>query len=268
MKMLLKTLLTVTVALWINLAGAQQQLEVIELQSKSVDQVLPVLQPLVEPGGTLSGMNNQLFLRASARNRAEIKKALAAIDTPTRRLIIRTSQNREAENNAQGAQASGQVVLGSSKNSHVQAQVWNTKSVRGESAGQMVQTVEGGQAFIQIGRSLAIPMRQVVVGPGGAIINESVVYRDVGSGFYAVPHLNGQRVTIEISQQADSVASYRSGNINTQRLSTTVSGQLGEWIALGGGGRQATGNQNGAFSVSSSDARDNRSIWLMVEEVE
>ena len=268
MKMLLKTLLTVTVALWINFAGAQQQLEVIELQSKSVEQVLPVLQPLLEPGATLSGMNNQLFLRASARNRAEIKKALAAIDTPTRRLIIRTSQNREAENNAQGAQASGQVVLGSSRNTHVQAQVWNTKSVRGESAGQMVQTVEGGQAFIQIGRSLAIPMRQVVVGPGGAIINETVVYRDVGSGFYAVPHLNGQRVTIEISQQADSVASYRSGNINTQRLSTTVSGRLGEWIELGGAGRQSDRQQSGTLSLSTSDIRDQRSIWLKVEEVE
>ena len=268
MKMLLKTLLTVTVALWINFAGAQQQLEVIELQSKSVEQVLPVLQPLLEPGATLSGMNNQLFLRASARNRAEIKKALVAIDTPTRRLIIRTSQNREAENNAQGAQASGQVVLGSSRNTHVQAQVWNTKSVRGESAGQMVQTVEGGQAFIQIGRSLAIPMRQVVVGPGGAIINETVVYRDVGSGFYAVPHLNGQRVTIEISQQADSVASYRSGNINTQRLSTTVSGRLGEWIELGGAGRQSDRQQSGTLSLSTSDIRDQRSIWLKVEEVE
>ena len=268
MKMLLKTLLTVTVALWINFAGAQQQLEVIELQSKSVEQVLPVLQPLLESGATLSGMNNQLFLRASARNRAEIKKALVAIDTPTRRLIIRTSQNREAENNAQGAQASGQVVLGSSRNTHVQAQVWNTKSVRGESAGQMVQTVEGGQAFIQIGRSLAIPMRQVVVGPGGAIINETVVYRDVGSGFYAVPHLNGQRVTIEISQQADSVASYRSGNINTQRLSTTVSGRLGEWIELGGAGRQSDRQQSGTLSLSTSDIRDQRSIWLKVEEVE
>jgi type II secretory pathway component GspD/PulD (secretin) len=249
MKILLKTLLTVTIALWVGLAGAQQ-MEIVELQSKSVEQVLPVLMPLLEPGGTLTGMNNQLFLRASPRNRAEIKKALAAMDTPTRRLIIRTSQNRESENNAQGAQ------------------VWDTKSVRGERAGQMVQTVEGGQAFIQIGRSLPIPMRQAVIGPGGAIVSETVVYKDVGSGFYAVPHLNGKNVTIEISQQADSVASVRSGTINTQRLSTTVSGQLGEWIALGGGGRQASGNQNGGFSVSTSDARDNRSIWLMVEEVE
>jgi len=66
-----------------------QQMEIIELRSKNVEEVLPALLPLVEPGGTLTGMNNQLFLKASPRNRADIKRALASIDTPTRRLIIR-----------------------------------------------------------------------------------------------------------------------------------------------------------------------------------
>ena len=267
MKTALKMLFTAAIVLWIGLVGAQQ-MEVIELKSKSVDDVLPVLLPLVEPGGTLTGMNNQLFLRASPRNRADIKKALAALDTPTRRLIIRISQNRQSEDNARGAEASGQVVLGSSRRSKAQAQVWDTKSVRGESAGQMVQTVEGGQAFIQIGRSLPIPMRQVVIGPGGAVINETVVYKDVGRGFYVAPRLNGERVTLDISQQADSVGGNGRGNINTQRLSTTVSGRLGEWIELGGGGRQASNNQSGTLSLSTSDARDNRAVWLMVEEVE
>lgn len=243
-----------------------QQMEIIELRSRSAEQVLPVLLPLVEPGGTLTGMNNQLFLRASPRNRADIKKALAAIDTPSRRLIIRVSQNRDAEQSARGGEASGQVVLGSTRRSNVEARVWDTKSVRGESAAQMVQTVDGGQAFIQVGRSLPIPMRQVVIGPGGAVVNETVVYQDVGRGFYAVPHLNGERVTIDISQQAASQGGY--GSINSQRLSTTVSGRLGEWIELGGSGRQASGNRSGALSLSTSDARDNRSIWLMVEEVE
>ena len=268
MKLGLKTLLTAVFALWLNVLCAQQ-MEIIELKSKNVDQVLPTLLPLVEPGGTLTGMNNQLFLRASPRNRADIKRALAAIDTPTRRLIIRISQNRESDSEERGAEASGQVVLGSSRRSNVEARVWDTKSGRGERAAQMVQTVEGGQAFIQVGQSLPIPMRQVVIGPGGAIINETVVYQDVGRGFYAVPHLNGGRVTVEISQQADSLVSQApSGGINRQRLSTTISGRLGEWIELGGSGRQASGRQSGGSTYSTSDARDSRSIWLKVEELD
>ena len=56
--------------------------------------------------------------------------------------------------------------------------------------------------------------------------------------------------------------------LGDERLSTTVAGRLGEWIELGGSGRQAVGQQSGAFSVGTGDARDNRSIWLKVEEAE
>ena len=104
---------------------------------------------------------------------------------------------------------------------------------------------------------------------GGAIVNEGLIYRDIGSGFYATPRVNGQRVTLEISQQAENFEpGYGRGAVSSQRLATTVSGQLGEWIELGGSGRQAAGQQGGAFSVGTSDARDNRSIWLKVEEAE
>ena len=37
---------------------------------------LPVLRPLVEPGGALSGMNDQLVIRASRANIAELRRVL------------------------------------------------------------------------------------------------------------------------------------------------------------------------------------------------
>jgi type II secretory pathway component GspD/PulD (secretin) len=267
MKNCLKLLCTVALTLWFGFAVAQQ-LEVIELKSKQVEDVLPVLLPLVEPGGTLTGTNNQLFLRTSPGNRADIKRALAAIDKPSRRLIIRVSENREQEQGGRGGEVSGQVVLGSTRRSNVDATVWDTRSGRNERSGQMVQTVDGGQAYIQVGRSLAVPMRQAVIGPGGAIVSETVVYQDVGRGFYAAPRVNGERVTLSISQQADSANVYGRGNIDRQHISTTVSGRLGEWIELGGVGKQASGSQSGTYSRSTNDVRDNRGIWLMVEEVQ
>lgn len=250
MKKAMKTWLTALLACWISLAFAQQELEVIELKSRSVDQVLPSLRPLLEPGAALSGMNNQLFLRASAKNRREIKQALLAIDKPARQLLIRVSLQRDSDNAARG----------------VDARVWDTRSVRNDNASQRVRTLEGSQAFIQIGQSLPVPMRQIVIGPGGAIVNETVVYQDIGQGFYAVPHLSGSQVTLEISQQADSAGAR--GSVNTQRLSTTVSGRLGEWIELGGAGQQAAKQENGSFNLSTREVRAQRSVWLKVEEVE
>lgn len=246
---------------------AQQELEVIPLRHQTVDRVLPVLRPMVEPGGTLSGMNNQLFLRASRRNREEIKRALAAIDAPSRRLVIHVSQNRGSDESSRGGNVSGQVVLGSTRRGEVNAGIWDTRSARSESGSQMVQTIEGGRAYIQVGRSVPVPMRQLVIAPGGAVATDTVVYRDIGQGFYAEPYLNGDRVTLEISQQADSAGRYGQGSANTQGLATTVSGRLGEWIELGGSGTQAVGNTRRGFSASTGEVRDNRSIWLMVEEI-
>lgn len=282
----MKRILVLVLALLPLLALAQQEMEIIPLRHRQIEQVMPVLRPLLEPGATLSGMNNQLILRASRKNRDEIKQALAAIDTPARSLLIRVSQNRDAS-----MQRSGGEVYGSVGNDHVRitqsptgaaagdggrvvirngssvvgGQVVETQSTRTARSGQSVQVVEGGRAYINVGQSLPLPLRQVVVGPGGAIITDSVVYRDVGQGFYAEPHLAGDRVTLEISPQFDTAGS--AGSVNTQRVSTTVSGRLGEWIELGGSGQQASGSNRGNLSVGTSDVRDNRSIWLLVEEV-
>lgn len=282
----MKRILVLVLALLPLLALAQQEMEIIPLRHRQIEQVMPVLRPLLEPGATLSGMNNQLIVRASRRNRDEIKQALAAIDTPARSLLIRVSQNRDASMLRSGGEVYGSVgndhvritqsptgaaaggggrVVIRNGSSAVGGQVVETQSTRTARSGQSVQVVEGGRAYINVGQSLPLPLRQVVIGPGGAIVTDSVVYRDVGQGFYAEPHLAGDRVTLEISPQFDTAGS--AGSVNTQRVSTTVSGRLGEWIELGGSGQQASGSNRGNLSVGTSDVRDNRSIWLLVEEV-
>lgn len=268
MRQTLQTLFGLCLLCWIGIVQAQS-LEVIELKHRTADEVLPALLPLIERGGTLTGMNNQLFLRASPRNREDIKRVLAAIDKPARRLIIRVAQDRQSVESDRGAEGRGQVVLGSNRQASGEVRVWDTRSQRNASGSQMVQTVDGGRAYIQVGRSLPLPMRQVVVGPGGAVVSESIVHRDVGSGFYAEPRLRGERVTVQISQQSEQVATPgRHPAIDSQRLTTTVEGRLGEWMELGGTGREALGQRGGSFSVGTSDMRESRSIWLKVELAE
>ncbi|MFZ4539910.1 secretin N-terminal domain-containing protein [Propionivibrio sp.] len=276
--------------LWLGLSGLafpQQEMEIIPLKHRTIEQVLPVLQPFVEPGGALSGMNNQLILRGSARNREQVKQALAAIDTPARRLMIRVSQNRDAESNQQGAELSGSVGIGNNVriiqpasgsqgntrievrrgDSSVNARVYDSRSSRDMKTSQAVQVVEGGQAFIQVGQSLPVPLRQVVRNQNGVSVTESVVYRDIGQGFYAVPRLVGERVTLEISPQFDTSGNRDYGSVSTQRVSTTVSGRLGEWIELGGSSQQAAGAERGNLNFGRGESQDNRSVWLLVEEL-
>lgn len=208
-------------------------MEIIALRHRTLQEVVPALRPLLEPGGALSGMNDQLIVRASPRNREQIRQALAAIDTPARRLLIRVRQNRDR---------------------NVASSAYEWRSAQSISSVQMVQVVEGGRALIQVGKSLPVPLRQLTIGPRDAMFSESVVYHDLGQGFYAAPRVTGERVTLEISPQFDYLPGGQ-GAVDRQRLLTTVSGRLGEWLEIGGSSQQA--------EVGERDS----SIWLQVEEL-
>ena len=97
------------------LALAQQSMEIIPLKHRTMEQVLPVLQSLLEPGDSLSGMNDQLILRASPTTRAQVKQALAAIDTPVRSLLIHVTQNRDDAMSRSGAQTYGKIETGTTR---------------------------------------------------------------------------------------------------------------------------------------------------------
>ena len=265
---------------------AEQQVEIIELRHRTVEDVLPVLQPLLEPGGALSGMSGQLIVRASEGNLAELKKVLAVIDRPPRQLVIHVSQSRGMDSRRQGYGVSGNVEIGDNVRiagsgaptpgdagvqvrqggSSVEVQGGDVRRSGEERTDQFVRVLDGGEAFIRIGRSLAVPFRRVTAGPGGMTVTDGVVYRDIGQGFHAVPRLAGDRVTVEISPQFDSPGGRGSGDVETQRLTTTVTGRLGEWIELGGSSQQAQGTEARMTGMASGEMRDTRGVWLRVEE--
>ena len=110
-------------------------------------------------------------------------------------------------------------------------------------------------------------MRQLVIGPNGAILSETLVQRDLGSGFVAVPRLSGERVTIEISPRDDTPGPLP-GSVNSQRLVTTLSGRLGEWLELGGLAANQTGNSAGITSYGTQSASRQRRLLLKVEELQ
>ncbi len=264
-------------------AAAQQQLEIIKLNSRTAEQVLPQLRPFVEPGGTLSGMNNQIFIRASEANRRQIRELIAAIDRPPRRLLISVRQDSDSSA-AAGAEVSGRIggdvriesrrtVTGGAGveirrgGDVVRGQVYDSRSAGAERIVQQVQVVEGGRAYINVGTSVPVPLRQVVVGPGGAVVSEAVVYRDLGTGFYAEPQLAGDNVTLTISPSHDTPGAYGPGSANIQRLTTTVSGRLGEWIDLGGTVEERAGETSGTLRYSSRGGSSGRRVQLRVDEL-
>jgi hypothetical protein len=244
-----------------------QGLEIISLRHRSAEQLVPQLLPFVEPGGALNGMNDKLFIRASARNVAEIRQLIAALDTPQRRLMISLRQDGADSSSDRGAGVSGRVDVGAGGTAiSSRGHLYQSDSRSRRDISQQVQTIDGGRAAIMVGQSYFLPMRQLVLTPAGAIVSETLVQRDLGTGFVAVPRLAGDRVTLEISPRDDTPGALP-GAVDSTRLVTTLSGRLGDWIELGGSVGDQSGNSAGIASYGTQSASRQRRLLLKVEEL-
>lgn len=217
---------------------AQQALEIIPLRYRTVEQVLPALQPLLEPGATLSGNRGQLFLRASPSNADDIRRALAAIDRPAKRLQISVRLDDALERERRDLQASGSVGSGGARFS---GSAQDSRTNSGERVDQRLQVLEGSQATIFTGRSSD--------------------YRDLQSGFEVVPRLAGGLVHLDMAQQ-------RETGMQGQRLVTTTTARLGEWVELGGTAQASARDDRGIGSASSRRASESRRVWVKVEALD
>src|SRR5260370_14002793 len=140
---LVRSALALAAACFASLSAAQYALEIIPLKYRTVEQVLPTLRPLLEPGGTLTGQANQLMVRASPGNLADIRRALDAIDRPLRRLQISVRFDDALEASSQGIEASGRI---GNRGSRVELQAQQSSSPADGPVDHRLQVLGGGRA--------------------------------------------------------------------------------------------------------------------------
>jgi len=264
-------------------AHGQYALEILSLRHRTADQVLPVLRPLVAPGGSISGLNSQLIVRTTPDNLAELKQALAAVDTVARKLLISVRQNADAADTIRGAQVLGTAQIGDRvairapgrpappgatvQVQGVRARVYDSTTRSSDRITQQVQVMEGGTALIRTGESLPVRTSQVIDTPTGRRTIQSTELRDIDTGFYVVPHLAGDRVTLEIHTAADTLQSAATGAVSIQRVQTTVSGRLGEWMEIGGIGQQGQQRDSELLARSTQASAATRQVSVKVDEI-
>lgn len=241
---------------------AQHALEIIPLRHTTVEQVLPVLRPLLEPGATLTGQQNQLIVRASPANVAELRRALEAIDRPSRRLQILVRFDDSADAARQGIEASGRI---GNRGSDLELRAQDSRSSREERVDQRVRVLEGGRAYIASGQSRPVMQRQRIQTPAGVIAQDTFAVQEAVTGFEVVPRLSGDRVFLDIAPQRQNFDTQ--GNVQGQRITSSVSGRLGEWFELGAIGASASRDERGLASASRSRSSEARRVWVKVEEV-
>ncbi|KAF7599776.1 MAG: hypothetical protein CGU28_01500 [Candidatus Dactylopiibacterium carminicum] len=254
-------LLTATLSLT---AAAQTRLEIIPLQHRLPEQVLPVLQPLLEPGESLSAMSGKLILRASPASIARVQETLAAIDQPARRLLITVRQGSTQDESRTQADVRGDLRIDpQGVQPRIRLDAGNQRTQNRNQGEQQVQTVEDGEALITLGTSVPTPVERVEYGPGGGTIIRETRYVQAASGFMARPRLADERVTVTIAPQQARLT--QGGRIQGSGLSTTVSGRLGEWLPLGSVSVQGSQHGSGTGGYQRSESTGSVDYWLRVD---
>jgi len=170
-------------------------------------------------------------------------------DVPLRNLLISVKNNNEGSESGQQQGLSGgikrdKVYIGTGGpvkpaqdgvTLHHEGLAYNTVNTQRTFTSlseQKIRTVEGYPAFLYTGQSLKLPSQN-------AAGDYYTVDAEALQGFYVTARLSGERVILTISTRNDHFDKSDGQRndevvINTQHLSTTVSGRLGEWIDLGG----------------------------------
>lgn len=276
-------LIAVLLALPFAVPAAAQPLvlEIFELRFRPVDQVLPIVTPLVPRPGTVNGIQTQLIVRSTAQNIAEIRQILERIDVRPRSLLISVRQDADATRTGSGFEISGSAPVGDGgrvavggtdprapRGEGIGARVFSTQQAANDRVSQQVRAIEGQSAHIRIGEQIPVPVRQVVRGPFGTTqVIESVQMQEVGTGFDVLVRTSGDQVVIELAPRRETPGRFGPGSADVQRLFTTVSGRLGEWIEIGGATRHIEQQDAVLLGRTGGTASDQRRVLLRVDEV-
>ena len=259
----------------LTLEAEAQGMQVIELRYRLAEHVLPTLQPLVEPGGVITGKDNVLFVRTSAANYEQIRQAVALLDRAAREVLITVGQGSIADANADAVRAeasigSGSTQVGINRPPGEQTGIAVQAGAREQRTDlrtlASVRTQEGQETLISRGQS--VPFTTTEVAPYGqpSTVRQTTTYRNVSSGFYATVRLSGERVTIDIAPRQQRLSA--SGTtVHTSAVHTTVSGRLGEWIPVGGVTETAAFSSGSLLTEGSAVVESGYRTWLKVDEI-
>ncbi|MCW9059146.1 MAG: hypothetical protein OQL11_09765 [Gammaproteobacteria bacterium] len=259
------------------------RIQVIELQGRSAQEMIPLIQPLLDEGDAITGTGYQLILRTRPENLARIEAVVKRLDQAPKRLRISVHRGEldtreqyrhdvQLERESDGIRldtgaarnGGGLVVEQRDRTGSAAVRMESTRRVRDADQRQQVQTLEGQAAYIATG--VAFPYVSQVERYGSRVTGTGIEYREANTGFYVLARLRGDgQVQLDISPHKAELSPRGGGMVETSALVTSVSGPIDTWLELGGIGE--TRNQDAQGYTRSRRTRDHQEeqLWFRVE---
>ncbi len=282
----MKRLLTLLTLLFLLSAAQAESIATIQLRNRPAAEVIPIVQPMLQPGESISGQGFKIFLRASRDTQAEVREMVAAIDQPVKMLQISVFQgstrglselgiggNLEIESGdgrisvgtGTGSNSQGGSITYSNNGVSDSVTTTSTQKRLKNNPIHQIRVSEGNEAYIETGKQIPYFSGAYWTRPRGTA--GGVEFKDVVTGFYVLPRVSGDRVTLQVRPFKNTESHAGGGNIQTQSASTTISGSVGQWLLIGGVSEQLRRAQSGTGTRITTQSRNNESIWIKADLV-
>lgn len=244
-------------------AAQADEVAFIELRNRPAEELIPVVEPLLDADGSITGTGFQLIVRTSTANLAQIRQAVARLDTAPRQLLVSVFQGdeyglREASSRlsidyrgddlhgriGSPAQSRGATASVRSGDLTVAGSVHGTRTDVSDNPVQQLRIQEGSDGYIETGSALPFAAARVWRRPGPDIVETGVDYKDVVTGFNVRPRIAGDQVILEINPYKNRLSHFWGNVVDTRSAATVVRGPLGQWLEIGGAATETRRNRS------------------------
>ena len=260
----------------------------IQLENRPAEEIIPIVKPMLGAGDAISGQGFRIFLRSSPQTLSQVKDMIEVLDIAAKTLQISVFQGNTRGLGALGFDANIQIESGdasidigtggnnssdgggtitySTSKGSGSINSTSTRMRLEDNPIHQIRVLEGTEAYIETGEQIPYFSGTHWILPG--TVAGGIEYKDVTTGFYVLARIHGDKVTLQVSPFKNTQGNARGGNIETQYANTTITGRVGEWLLIGGASEQIKRSQSGTASYSSTQTRNNESIWIKTDLVQ
>lgn len=174
----------------LNSYSAHADTELITLQHRTPQELVPILTPFLNKEGVIKAFENQLIIQSNTENLANLKKMALGLDKAPKKLLLSVSHSKDAPNEQFSVDVNGRVIFGedsftlNDKTSTTISTTISTSREENQSLNQ-IQVLSGTPAMITSGKTVAlVANRGVFQDKGLASLNQT---QEEQSQSYSVP---------------------------------------------------------------------------------
>lgn len=235
-------------------AASASDVEAVALEHRAPGSIVEAVRTLAGPGVTVIAAGGELLLRGPPEERAAARAVVARLDTPPERLRLTLRRGDPADLRRAGV-ADGREGV----------RIYGTRRREDTTSEQTVSGVAGEPVRLVRREERLRTNRQLLLGGRSAGVASERSSVTAESGFYALPGIQGERVTIALAASREAFGS--DGQREGASVVTTVTGVLGEWIPVASTGEvRRESDQGTQRRTRRSDDRETR-WWLRVERL-